>query len=239
MGRRAAVATEVAAPRRANSFVRRLHLSAALLLLAGLIALLAGFAAYVGRIQAIPPASPGRADGIVVLTGGADRIAAAAALLQAGSGRRLLISGIDERTTPDEVVRQAPAMREFVSCCVDFGYRARSTIGNALESRAWSDMNRYSTIVLVTSKYHMPRALAEFANAMPDRRILPYVVESERVDLDHWWERPGTIRLLLTEYLKFVAGSLRMRLESTPGALAPDTRAAVRHPAARRPESRS
>jgi uncharacterized SAM-binding protein YcdF (DUF218 family) len=100
-------------------------------------------------------------------------------------------------------------------------------------------MNRFTTIVLVTSKYHMPRALAEFANAMPDRRILPYVVESERVHLAHWWERPRTIRLLLTEYVKFLAGSLRMQLESTPGALAPDTRAAARRPASHWPERRS
>src|SRR5262245_58679963 len=76
-----------------------------------------------------------RADGIVVLTGAQARIAEAGELLKQKKASRLLISGVNRATTPDEVRRQAGLGHEFFDCCVDIGYEAQDTTGNAEESR--------------------------------------------------------------------------------------------------------
>src|SRR5262245_9694277 len=51
----------------------------------------------------------GRADGIVVLTGGSSRVADAIELLSEGRGKRLLITGVHRATTTAEIARLAPA----------------------------------------------------------------------------------------------------------------------------------
>jgi uncharacterized SAM-binding protein YcdF (DUF218 family) len=180
---------------------------------------LAGFPFFASQIQRYEEATTEAADGIVVLTGGAERIADAVALLQRGAGRRLLISGVNERVSRDELVRHAPALRSLLGCCVDFGYDAKNTVGNALETRRWRERNGFGSIMVVTSSYHMPRALAEFGAAMPGTRITAFPVVNDRLDMAHWWENPQTIRLLAVEYVKYLVAHARIRIESEPGAL--------------------
>jgi uncharacterized SAM-binding protein YcdF (DUF218 family) len=57
---------------------------------------------------------------------------------------------------------------------------------------------------VVTSNYHMPRALAELARVMPGVTLFPYPVVDNNVHLDRWWSYPGTTKLLLSEYLKYL-----------------------------------
>ena len=187
-----------------------------------LVLLVGGFVAFVARLDRSE--GPGRrADAVVVLTGGAERIAEGVRLLREGSGRRLLISGMNERTTRwDVAARGAPDDQEaFFSCCVDLGYRARNTIGNALEAQRWARAQGFRSLVVVTSSYHMPRTLAEFAHAMPEVALTPYSVVTERVDPDLWWRDPATLRLLASEYLKYLIAAVRIRVEARPGSLMP------------------
>ncbi len=115
-----------------------------------------------------------RADGIVALTGGSQRIGDAIDLLAQGYAGRLLISGVNERTSRDEIARLNPGQRRLFECCVDLDYRARNTIGNAIETRRWIERNRFRSIIVVTSAYHMPRTLVELDHALPDLRKVPY-----------------------------------------------------------------
>ena len=208
---------------RGRGWRRRLAVTLGSLAALVTLALAFGFVVFVARLDRFESGPGRRADAVVVLTGGAERIAEGVRLLREGSGRRLLISGVNERTTRvDVAARGAPADQEaFFSCCVDLGYRARNTIGNALEARRWALAQGFRSLVVVTSSYHMPRTLAEFAHAMPELSITPYPVITERVDPDHWWLDPATLRLLASEYVKYLVASVRIRVEARPGSLMP------------------
>ena len=79
----------------------RLMSLATRLVIAIAIAAALGFPIFVASL-ARAPVDPAPADGIVVLTGGEDRLPAAVKLLQAHKGSRLLISGVHQETTRKE-----------------------------------------------------------------------------------------------------------------------------------------
>jgi len=181
------------------------------------VGLAGGFLAFVQTVARSerPPAA--RADGIVALTGGAQRIGDAIDLLAAGHGRRLLITGVNERTSREEIARLNPNQSHWIACCVDLDYRARNTIGNAIETRRWMRRNGFGTVAVVTSNYHMPRTLVEIDHALADREAaIPYPVVSDGFDVDRWWADPASARLLGAEYLKFLAAWVRTRFEGDP-----------------------
>ena len=180
-------------------------------------ALLAGFLIFVGALARQERAPSDRADGIVALTGGAQRIGDAIDLLAGGYGRRLLITGVNERTSRDEITRLNPTQRALIACCVDLDYRARNTIGNAIETRRWMRAHRFSTVAVVTSNYHMPRTLVELVHALHDSdRVLPHPVVTDAFDADRWWQSPPAARLVASEYVKFLASWVRTRFEDDP-----------------------
>jgi uncharacterized SAM-binding protein YcdF (DUF218 family) len=178
-----------------------------------LIAALAGFIAFVASLDRSERDPASRTDAIVALTGGAQRIGDAIDLLAKGYGNRLLITGVNERTSRDEIARLNPGQRRLFDCCVDLDYRARNTIGNAIETRRWMESHRFRSLIVVTSNYHMPRTLVELDNAIPAARKVPYAVVGDLADSAMWW-RPQTLRLLVVEYLKFVVGWARTRIET-------------------------
>jgi uncharacterized SAM-binding protein YcdF (DUF218 family) len=181
------------------------------------LALTAGFLFFVSALARQERAPADRADGIVALTGGAQRIGDAIDLLAGGYGRRLLITGVNERTSRDEIARLNPTQRALIACCVDLDYRARNTIGNAIETRRWMRAHRFSTVAVVTSNYHMPRTLIELDHALQGSdRVLPHPVVTEGFDADRWWLSPPTAKLAASEYVKFLASWVRTRFESDP-----------------------
>lgn len=151
-------------------------------------------------------ADPGRAraDAIVALTGGEARIPEAVKLLSQGRGRRLLISGVNPSTTRGELAGLTPGNLHLFRCCVDLGREARDTIGNADETSEWVRQRQFKSLIVVTANYHMPRSLAELRRTLPDVALIAYPVQPSNLYLEDWWEHPGTMRLLLTEYVKFV-----------------------------------
>lgn len=198
----------------------RLHEAARLLAAAGLLGiavLLAGFLTFVAHLDRDERAPDGRADGIVALTGGAQRIGDAIDLLAGGYGRRLLITGVNERTSRDEIARMNPSQRHWIACCVDLDYRARNTIGNAIETRRWMRQHHFSTVAVVTSNYHMPRTLVELDHALMGRdRVVPHPVIAGGFDVDRWWCDPAAARIVASEYLKFLISWARTRFEADP-----------------------
>ncbi len=184
----------------------------------GLLGLLATLAWLVGLVIFVEtlevPRSPdtARADGIIVLTGGADRIEDAIRLLEAGRGRRLLISGVNVQVTEEQLRRTWPGHELAFDCCIDLDFRARNTIENARESAQWVQRNVFRSILLVTASYHMPRARLEFAEVLPGIEIVPYPVVPDRSRLEDWWREPVLLRLLAAEYTKFLAARLRAAL---------------------------
>ena len=159
-----------------------------------------------------PPAH--HADGIVVLTGGADRVTDAMTLLLEGHADRLLITGMNPATTRRDLARGMPAARALVACCVDLGYRAENTLGNAHETADWVRARAVRSLIVVTSNYHMPRALAEMAYSLPGVDLQAYPVVADRNRADAWWTDKQRLRLLLEEYVKYVVTRTRQALVS-------------------------
>ena len=188
---------------------------AALTLIAGL-ALLLGYVRFASGIVAREPVAVPRTDAIVVVTGGSQRVGDAIGLLGAERGSRLLISGVNEKTGREELAKLNPSSRELLACCVDLDYRARNTIGNAIEARRWVRNHGFRSLLVVTSNYHMPRTIAEFAHAMPGLRLVPHPVVTDQMDTAGWWKRWSTAKVLLPEYGKYLAARLRSAFEDDP-----------------------
>lgn len=176
-----------------------------------------GFVLFATSVMRDPVADGASADGIVVLTGGEARIQAGVRLLQNGRGKRLLISGVNRDTTRKDIQRISGLYSKLLVCCVDLGYEALDTVGNADEARTWAHTNGYSKVILVTSSYHMPRSLAELALAMPDVQVIPHTVTPRNFPDTGWWLHVKTTRLLLSEYLKYLPAAARLATQRVMG----------------------
>lgn len=189
--------------------IRRVARTTLALCAAALVALGVGFAWFVARVPTEEVALRGDADAIVVLTGGASRIADAIELLASGRGKRLLISGANRAVNANEISRLNPEFERWVRCCVDFD-RSLNTLGNAIETRRWAEARGFRSLIVVTSSYHMPRALAEIASQLPGVALVAFPVITERERAEPWWMHAVRVRLMLSEYVKFLFANLRM-----------------------------
>lgn len=183
------------------------------LLIGAVIAFTIGFVHFVLNVGAIEtPRAAERADAIVALTGGADRITYAIQLLGEGRARRLLISGVHPSTSRETLASITPGRAQLFDCCVDLGHAALNTVGNAKEARDWARYNGFTSLIVVTSSYHLPRSLNEISREMPEARLIPYPVVTDQMKVGDWWHNPGTTRLLLAEYVKYLMSMARLRL---------------------------
>jgi uncharacterized SAM-binding protein YcdF (DUF218 family) len=179
----------------------------------GLIVLAVGFVWFVLQISSDEVTLDTKADGIVALTGAAARIPDAIELLASERGKRLLITGVHRATSSREIARITPLYSKYFTCCIDLDRSALNTFGNALEARRWAREHNFNSLIVVTSNWHMPRAMAELAHQLPDVTLIPYPVISEKVKTEPWWSNTDTARLLLGEYLKYLFALMRMRLD--------------------------
>lgn len=199
-------------PRLLSAVMRHVRFVVAAIAVLALI-LTAGFFWFAGRVPDEEVALDRDADGIVVLTGGAARINDAIELLASGRGKRLLISGVHPTTRSIELARLVPEYKRMFSCCIDLGHSAINTIGNAVETRHWARDRGFHSLVVVTSSYHMPRAMAELAHQLPDVTLIPFPVVPEKRRGEPWWSSAATTRLMVTEYLKYLLALVRTRLD--------------------------
>jgi uncharacterized SAM-binding protein YcdF (DUF218 family) len=166
-----------------------------------------GLLSFVGRVAASTPAAdPPPADGVVALTGASDaRITAAMKLLETGKARRMLISGVNPQASRADIRGVAKATRRLYDCCVDLGFQALDTVGNARETARWAQKHDYHSLIVVTSDFHMPRAMLELRAAMPAGDFTPYPVRSAELNARHWWRTQEGARRMIVEYCKYLA----------------------------------
>jgi len=170
----------------------------------------AGLLAFATRVQQETPAPPPeRADGIVVLTGvnSRERIASGVALLSDNYGRRVLVSGVNRDLTREDVRNVSNAVKRLYDCCVDLGFNALDTVGNARETAEWAKAMRFSSLIVVTADYHMPRAMLELRAVLGPQGVSlqPYPVATSALNAKRWWRSPGGARLMMVEYSKYLA----------------------------------
>ncbi|MBB1249622.1 MULTISPECIES: YdcF family protein [unclassified Rhizobium] len=186
------------------SFAVRLFLrTVGFFVLASIAAFGVGFLVFYAQVAALAPIDNPKADAIVALTGGYQRIDQAVQLLAQGAGRRLLISGVNPATSVRHIRSFTNSREEIFQCCVDIGYDARNTEGNASETVQWIRAHRYKTVILVTNNYHMPRSLAEIRRLDHDTEFMPYPVE-KRLTLSDIAANPLMLRTLASEYVKYL-----------------------------------
>lgn len=192
-----------------------------------------GLLLFAHHVQRLAPAgAPERADAVVALTGASDaRITAAMRLLESGRAERLLISGVNRQVTRKDIQDLTGANDATYQCCVDLGFEAETTLGNAQETARWAQAKGFDSLIVVTSDYHIPRALLELKGALPGVRLAAYPVETPAVRVERWWESPRSARLLTWEYCKFLVVGAR-ELVLSFGRKSPDASAADEAPAA-------
>jgi len=165
-----------------------------------------GLLAFAARVDRMTPApDPPVSDGIVALTGSSgERIAAGLALLQAGKAKRMLISGVSRHVTRGELQTITGASKPVYDCCVDLGFEAANTLGNAKETADWARAKGFRTLILVTADYHMPRARLELRAAMPEAEITTYPVSTSEVSAGGWWRTTLGAERMILEYSKYL-----------------------------------
>jgi uncharacterized SAM-binding protein YcdF (DUF218 family) len=171
---------------------------------------LAGLLAFADRVQRSTPApTPEAADGIVALTGpkSTERIAPAVNLLMQHLGQRVLVSGVNRDVTREQLRGYTGAVRRVYDCCVDLGFTALDTVGNARETAEWARSMRFTSLIVVTSDYHLPRAMLELRAVMrpPAYRLQGYAVPTPVLKSHGWWRSSGAARLMVVEYCKYLA----------------------------------
>jgi uncharacterized SAM-binding protein YcdF (DUF218 family) len=201
---------------------RGLRASIIAVLVMALAATAAGFVGFLGQLRDAEIKPARSADGIVVLTGGASRVSDAMELLADGYGKRLLISGVHPTNGTTDISRSLPDNQSLLTCCVDLDRSAVNTRSNAAETRRWAHERGFKSLIVVTSNYHMPRAIVELSHAMPDIQLIPFVVVGDKWRDEPWWASGPTLRLVLSEYVKYVAAELRVRLTDAGVDLMPE-----------------
>ena len=181
---------------------------AALILIAVIWAV--GLLAFADRVQqSTPQDPPAAADGIVALTGANsnERIAAAVQLLAEHRGRRVLVSGVNRDVSREQLRIASGSVRRLYDCCVDLGFTAADTVGNARETAEWARAMRFNRLIVVTSDYHMPRAMLELRAVLrpPGFVLTTYAVPTPALKTRNWWRSPRASRLLVVEYCKYLA----------------------------------
>lgn len=160
-----------------------------------------GFALFAVSLGA--PAPPERTDAIVVLTGGKGRIERGLEMLGQGQATRMLIAGADPSVAKADLVRRTGGNARLLRCCVDLGSESVDTRSNAEEALRWMKRNRFTSLRLVTSDWHMARAAFEFHRDLGgDYRILDDAVRTQ----------PG-FATLVGEYSKYLLRRLAVWLD--------------------------
>jgi uncharacterized SAM-binding protein YcdF (DUF218 family) len=180
------------------------------------LAWLAGFVWFV-RLASAPADRVPHADGIVVLTGGSNRIEQGLRLLADGRAPRLLVSGVIPGTEVQRLARGAGIDPAQVAGQVTLGQSAISTRGNAEETVDWAARYNLHSLIVVTAFYHMPRALAELRRALPGTDLYPAPVQPDPPPAG---DNGRTLTLLASEYTKFLAvwlGIPRHAVDRRPG----------------------
>lgn len=171
------------------------------------------FAAAIQHAHAPDPAP--QADGVVALTGASNaRITEAMALLADGKAREVLVSGVNHTVTREQLRQATAAPRAVYDCCVELGYAAEDTIGNAREIADWARRKDFHSLIVVTSDYHMPRSLIEIHSALPGVKLIAYPVATPSLDAPRWWRSAVGARRMTMEYCKFLVVATREGLIS-------------------------
>ena len=175
---------------------------------------------YQEKILSLKEYSSNKASNIVILTGGSNRIKDGLKIINnldksSIMNTKLLISGTGKGFTISNVTKLLPKnqyLNMFVKCCIKLDSKSQNTYSNAIETLKWAKRNNIKTFILITSNYHMPRAVLEFKAQMPNFKIILHPITPKRHDLNNWMYSFETFSLIFIEYTKFLIATARINI---------------------------
>ncbi len=137
---------------------------------------------------------------IIVLTGGNNRIQTGLKLWQDNISDNLFITGVHPSVKKSDIISMWNGNEPLPKCCLTLGHKATTTRENAVETKAWIEKQNINDIKLVTSNYHITRALLEFKHIMPEVNITTNSVTEKTSPLKNYnfW------KISFLEYHKFM-----------------------------------
>jgi uncharacterized SAM-binding protein YcdF (DUF218 family) len=136
-----------------------------------------------------------KSEAVVVLTGGGGRIDRGLEALHRGWARRMLVSGVDREVRASEFEAEYKVPPPLMTCCITLGFQSVDTRSNAREAVHWIAANRFKSVRLVTTDWHMRRAAMELGWMLPEEVVLIRdAVPSQ-----------PSLRILFLEYNKLLA----------------------------------
>lgn len=142
-----------------------------------------------------------KTDAVVVLTGGRGRVEEGIRLYKENQGKWLFLIGVDPSVRKSDLFHERGGDRGGDGVILE--KVSRNTLENALYARELIMKNDVGSIRLLTSRYHMKRAVLIFRNILPkDIAIYPHPVDSKNLH-EEWWSHVGSLRLLFTEFYKY------------------------------------
>ena len=158
---------------------------------------------------------------IVILTGGTNRIKDGLKIIEDFKKSKkidykVLVSGTGIGFTKSSLKKKlGPHFNpKLIQCCIDLDSVSKNTFTNASETFKWASKNDIKEFILITSNYHMPRAILEFKNIMPKLKIYTYAIIPKKHNIENWLNSYETFNLIFTEYCKYIFASLRIRFFS-------------------------
>jgi len=148
-----------------------------------------------------------KTDAIVVLTGGSMRLEAGLELFSKMLADKVLISGVGKNVTKPQVMKIFTNNKNVIVINeqnIVLGDMADSTFSNAVEAKIFMDLNKYESLRLVTSTYHMPRSKMIFKAYLPGYAIIEHPVGFEKSEIIE----KGKYKLIFNEYNKFIGSGV-------------------------------
>lgn len=157
----------------------------------------------------------GKADAIVAITGGQGRLEEALKLFRSGKARYLILSGVDASAALKDIFFMETWKKRRLPPGIILERRSANTYENALETKGIAEALGLKSLILVTSLYHMKRALYTFKRIIPGMKVCSYTVESKNFKRE-WWKDSRSIYILLTEFIKFYWYRLSLGIKGHP-----------------------
>lgn len=160
-----------------------------------------------------------KTDAIVVLAGGRGRVEEGVRLYREHQASYLFLIGVDPSVRKSDLFRERKGGAGGEGVFLE--KVSRNTLENALYARNMILTKKVGSIRLITSRYHMKRAVLLFRSVLPrEIAIYPHPVDTKNLK-EEWWSHCGSFRLLFSEFYKYCL--FRLFFLFAPGELRPGT----------------
>jgi uncharacterized SAM-binding protein YcdF (DUF218 family) len=143
---------------------------------------------------------------IVVLTGNTGRLVFGFDLMSDNIKSRMLITGVAKVVKYSEIIKNRDVNKDRIY----LGYKAQTTLGNAIETSSWIKEYDINDIILITDSWHMQRALLLFNIMMPNIEISPYPIDSINFTIYDYFQFDKKTFFIYREHLKYIVSHIQV-----------------------------